>query len=68
VFACAACPSAPPSPAVIQFEDFSSDKAADILEAYRYDHLSFNDDIQGACPAVSGRWKQQGGGSSRAEA
>ncbi len=33
--------------AVIQFEDFSSDKASDILEAYRYDHLCFNDDIQG---------------------
>lgn len=33
--------------AVIQFEDFSSDKAQDILEAYRYDHLCFNDDIQG---------------------
>ena len=33
--------------AVIQFEDFSSDKAMDILEAYRYDHLCFNDDISG---------------------
>lgn len=33
--------------AVVQFEDFSSDKAATILETYRYDHLSFNDDIQG---------------------
>jgi malate dehydrogenase (oxaloacetate-decarboxylating)(NADP+) len=33
--------------AMIQFEDFSSDKAGDILEAYRYDHRCFNDDIQG---------------------
>jgi malate dehydrogenase (oxaloacetate-decarboxylating)(NADP+) len=33
--------------ALIQFEDFSSDKAATILETYRADHLSFNDDIQG---------------------
>lgn len=33
--------------AVLQFEDFSSDKAMDILETYRYDHLCFNDDIQG---------------------
>ena len=33
--------------AVIQFEDFSSDKAMDILETYRYDHLCFNDDISG---------------------
>jgi malic enzyme len=33
--------------AVIQFEDFSSDKAMDILETYRYDTLCFNDDISG---------------------
>ena len=33
--------------ALIQFEDFSSDKAANILEAYRHRHLCFNDDIQG---------------------
>ena len=33
--------------ALIQFEDFSSDKAANILEAYRRNHLCFNDDIQG---------------------
>ncbi len=33
--------------ALIQFEDFSSDKAATILETYRNDALSFNDDIQG---------------------
>jgi len=33
--------------ALIQFEDFSSDKASNILEAYRHNHLSFNDDIQG---------------------
>lgn len=28
-------------------EDFSSDKAADILQKYRQRHLCFNDDIQG---------------------
>ena len=33
--------------AMIQFEDFSSDKAARILETYRHDVLCFNDDIQG---------------------
>lgn len=33
--------------ALVQFEDFSSDKAHHILEAYRRDHLCFNDDIQG---------------------
>jgi malate dehydrogenase (oxaloacetate-decarboxylating) len=32
---------------VIQFEDFSSDKALNILETYRDDLLCFNDDIQG---------------------
>jgi len=33
--------------ALIQFEDFSSDKAATILEKYRQRVLCFNDDIQG---------------------
>lgn len=33
--------------AVIQFEDFSSDKAYDIMETYRHDTLCFNDDISG---------------------
>ena len=33
--------------AIIQFEDFSSDKAQKILDTYRKDHLCFNDDIQG---------------------
>jgi malate dehydrogenase (oxaloacetate-decarboxylating)(NADP+) len=37
--------------AVIQFEDFSSDKAGKILDTYRNDHLCFNDDIQGALRA-----------------
>lgn len=32
---------------LIQFEDFSSDKAQKLLNHYRYDHLCFNDDIQG---------------------
>jgi malate dehydrogenase (oxaloacetate-decarboxylating)(NADP+) len=33
--------------ALIQFEDFSSDKAATILDTYRDKTLCFNDDIQG---------------------
>jgi malate dehydrogenase (oxaloacetate-decarboxylating)(NADP+) len=37
---------------LIQFEDFSSDKASAILEAYRYDHLCFNDDISGTGSVV----------------
>jgi len=32
---------------LVQFEDFSSDKAQTLLDKYRYDHLCFNDDIQG---------------------
>ena len=32
--------------AVLQFEDFSIDKALPLLDRYRYDHLVFNDDIQ----------------------
>lgn len=32
---------------LVQFEDFSSDKAQTILNHYRNDHLCFNDDIQG---------------------
>mmetsp|Transcript_10667 Transcript_10667/g.19925 ORF Transcript_10667/g.19925 Transcript_10667/m.19925 type:complete len:670 (-) Transcript_10667:685-2694(-) len=32
---------------LVQFEDFSSDKAQILLNHYRYDHLCFNDDIQG---------------------
>jgi len=32
---------------LVQFEDFSSDKAQTILNHYRDDHLCFNDDIQG---------------------
>lgn len=41
--------------AVLQFEDFSIDKALPLLERYRYDHLVFNDDIQGtACTALAG--------------
>ena len=31
----------------LQFEDFSSDKAMDILNRYRDDYLCFNDDVQG---------------------
>ena len=40
--------------ALIQFEDFSSDKAATILETYREKHLCFNDDIQGTGAVVLG--------------
>ena len=32
---------------LVQFEDFSSDKAQFILDRYRHRHLCFNDDIQG---------------------
>ena len=32
---------------LVQFEDFSSDKAQNLLDKYRHDHLCFNDDIQG---------------------
>lgn len=32
---------------LVQFEDFSSDKAQTLLNHYRHDHLCFNDDIQG---------------------
>jgi len=32
---------------LVQFEDFSSDKAQILLNHYRGDHLCFNDDIQG---------------------
>jgi malate dehydrogenase (decarboxylating) len=40
---------------VVQFEDFSSDRASAILERYRDHHLCFNDDIQGtAATALAG--------------
>mmetsp|Transcript_46861 Transcript_46861/g.69680 ORF Transcript_46861/g.69680 Transcript_46861/m.69680 type:complete len:621 (-) Transcript_46861:780-2642(-) len=32
---------------LVQFEDFSSDKAQKLLNKYQKDHLTFNDDIQG---------------------
>lgn len=32
---------------LVQFEDFSSDKAQNLLDKYRDTHLCFNDDIQG---------------------
>ena len=39
--------------AVLQFEDFSSDKANILLERYRYHHCVFNDDIQGTAATAS---------------
>eukprot|EP00948_MAST-09A_sp_MAST-9A-sp1_P003747 g3747.t1 len=33
--------------AMVQFEDFSSDKASDMLTRYRDEYMCFNDDIQG---------------------
>jgi len=38
--------------ALVQFEDFSSDHAADVLNAYRLKQLCFNDDIQGTGATV----------------
>ncbi|RHY46838.1 hypothetical protein DYB38_011707 [Aphanomyces astaci] len=38
--------------ALVQFEDFSSDHAADVLHAYRLKQLCFNDDIQGTGATV----------------
>jgi malate dehydrogenase (oxaloacetate-decarboxylating)(NADP+) len=37
---------------LVQFEDFSSDKASGILDRYRNDYLCFNDDIQGTGATV----------------
>lgn len=38
--------------ALVQFEDFSSNHAADVLNAYRLKQLCFNDDIQGTGATV----------------
>eukprot|EP00326_Haptolina_ericina_P013578 CAMPEP_0181214592 /NCGR_PEP_ID=MMETSP1096-20121128/25543_1 /TAXON_ID=156174 ORGANISM="Chrysochromulina ericina, Strain CCMP281" /NCGR_SAMPLE_ID=MMETSP1096 /ASSEMBLY_ACC=CAM_ASM_000453 /LENGTH=333 /DNA_ID=CAMNT_0023306353 /DNA_START=1 /DNA_END=1002 /DNA_ORIENTATION=- len=38
--------------ALLQFEDFSSDKASDLLTKYRDRYLCFNDDIQGTGATV----------------
>jgi malate dehydrogenase (oxaloacetate-decarboxylating)(NADP+) len=49
---------------MIQFEDFSSDKAMDVLNRYRGHHLVFNDDIQGtgavAVAGILSALRQQG--------
>ena len=49
---------------LLQFEDFSSDKASTILSRYREQHLCFNDDIQGTgatvLAGVLGALRQQG--------
>ncbi|CEG49476.1 nad-dependent malic [Plasmopara halstedii] len=37
---------------LVQFEDFSSEHAADVLNAYRLKQLCFNDDIQGTGATV----------------
>lgn len=54
--------------ALIQFEDFSSDKASPILDMYRHDYLCFNDDVQGTGAAVLagilGSLKQKGKGAA----
>jgi len=50
--------------AFVQFEDFSSDKAAGILNRYRNKYLCFNDDIQGtgatAVAGIMSALRQQG--------
>ena len=50
--------------AVLQFEDFSIDRALPLLDRYRHDHLVFNDDIQARaccrqCVAAS-MWRARG--------
>lgn len=40
--------------ALLQFEDFSSDHAAILLERYRYTKPVFNDDVQGTAAVVLG--------------
>lgn len=45
--------------ALIQYEDFSSDVAYDILSAYRRSSLVFNDDIQGTGESKRGGTKEK---------